>query len=118
MLNKLKKWLGILDLEAKNTVFNQRLDKQASAIQKRIKELDKLTCEDVDIGMRGSSTIILTGVYRGRGYVKFYDVPPEDFHRFVEQFRHMRKFNLIRNVDAPYPVYGAFDLAKPGKDKW
>ncbi len=86
---------------------------QASRITKRIKELDKLTREDLDVGFRGGSTVVLTGVYRGRGYVQFYDVPPEHFSALVEEFQSRRKEHLIRNIDAPHEMLragGAFTL--------
>lgn len=110
MRKMLRKWLGIDTLEKRADTHSYILDGLAGQIDKKIKELDKLTREDWDIGVRGPSTIILTGVYRGRGYVKFYDVPGEQFEDLVQMFRSREKSHLIRNVDAPHLMSGAFKL--------
>lgn len=107
---RVKKWLGILDIENKQVKMAESLACQGIMLDNKIKELDKLTREDWDLGLRGPSTIILTGVYRGKGYVKFYDVPTDEFIYLVEMFHSQRKKHLIRNIDMPYTMQGTFTL--------
>lgn len=106
----IRKWLRIDRDTADIRALEQRQRALASRIDDRIKELDELTRIDVDVGMRDQSMVVLTGVYRGKGYVKFYDMPADEFRHFVEMFRNMERSHLIRNVDAPYPVAGGFEL--------
>lgn len=117
----MKRWikdrLGITALEKRAEVaeaqakqFDDYVDHLAKQIDKKVKELDHLTREDWDIGARGPSTIILTGVYRGRGFVKFYDVPAEEFRHLVEMFRSREKAHLLRTIDRPYMMDGAFSM--------
>jgi len=106
----IKKWLGVTALDARIKKQEAVLAILSPAIDEKIRDLDKLTREDWDIGMRGPSTIILTGVYRGKGYVKFYEVPGDQFHSLVQEYQERHKHHLIRNVDVPYPMSGAFQL--------
>jgi len=112
MKSIIKKWIGITALEARADASEKKAKIISEYLDKKIAELDKLTREDWDIGARGPSTIILTGVYRGRGYVKFYEVPGAEFDALVEEFQSRRRAHLIRNVDAPHFAYqrGAFNL--------
>ncbi|AUQ74731.1 hypothetical protein [Phaeobacter piscinae] len=114
MRARAKKWLqdrlGITALVKENDRLNGLVKSQSRVIDKRLSELDELTKIDADVGFRGNCTVILTGVYRGRAYVQFYDLAPDHFRRYVEQLRWERKENLIRHVDAPAQFRGAFDL--------
>ena len=114
MFYKFKKWIkeitGIAELE--RNVFelewsNRRLK---DFVSERMAELKKFSRVDADVGVRGSSTIILTGVYRNRGYVAFYDMPDKEFGHFVEEMKLRSKSHLIRNIDAPMDFHAAFDL--------
>jgi len=98
----LKKWLGVSALEGTANLHQHRLDVQRDKIDDRIAELDKLTACDVDVGYRGPCTMILTGVYRGKGYVKFVEMDHDEFRRWVEITRLEERDGLMRNVDAPY----------------
>ena len=66
MIGKLKEiarnWLGVVDLERENAALRQLIGRQSKRVTERIAELDKLTKVDVDIGMRGPCTVILSGV--------------------------------------------------------
>ena len=113
MINWIKKKLGIKALEDKqreNSYFAALHVHEIQALKKRVSELEQILKEtartDADVGLRGrqrgNNTVILTGTYRGRGYVHFYDFGPRGFDRMVEQMRDMRKHSLIRTVDTPY----------------
>ena len=67
-------------------------------------KLDKLLAIDVAVSNRGACTVILTGAYRGRGYVQVYDMPREEFEYFVRLTQDMRKQKVIRSVDAPFEL--------------
>ncbi len=114
MLNKLrlrlKDWLGVYALEQENEALKRRLTEQSKRLDKRIAELDRLTKVDVDVGMRGPCTIILSGVYQGKGYCTFYEVSIDQFKEMVDRYKRERKEHLIRNIDAPYGFIGSFDL--------
>jgi hypothetical protein len=107
---KIKAWLDIRATELEIEHLRAVILAQTSRITSRMQELDKLTREDVDVGVRGACSVVLTGVYRGRGYVRFYEIPAEDFSHFVEMFRSREKQHLLRNIDVPYMMSGAFDL--------
>ena len=59
----IKKWLRIDKIEAEN----KRLKHVVNAFDDKLNELDKLATLDADEGVRGPCTIILSGVFRGRG---------------------------------------------------
>jgi CRP-like cAMP-binding protein len=107
---KIKSWLGITALEMEIDHLRGVINTEQKRIARRIEELDNLTREDIDIGFRGKNTIILTGVYRGRGYVEFYDMSDYDFAEVVKMYQDRRKRNLLRVVDGPPFVSGAFDI--------
>ncbi|WOF74153.1 hypothetical protein QMT40_001800 [Parvibaculaceae bacterium PLY_AMNH_Bact1] len=109
----LRGWLGVHVLELEAAQSRQMYEHLSTVLDKKIKELDRLTREDWDVSARGRSTIILTGVYRKRGFVKFYDIPQDEFEGLVHIYRDRRKEHTIRNIDAPYVVSGAFDLGEP-----
>lgn len=114
---RLRDWLGITSLEKDHDrlfdFMNQlgvRLDRESNRLDARIAELDKLTAVDADMGVRGPCTIILTGVYRGKGYVAFYELDFEEFRHMVEDFKLRKKHGLIRNVDRIVHDGGSFDF--------
>jgi hypothetical protein len=106
MLNKIKKFLG---LDTILTTLTQVQENQRF-LSHKIDEFDKLKSLDIDVGFRGQCTVVLTGVFQGRGYVKFYDVSREEFEYLVKDYRERKKHSLVRNIDAPPSFYGAFDL--------
>ena len=109
--NLLKKWLGVSVLEAENLYLRRVIASQADRITDRIAELDKLTAMDVDVGFRGPCTIILSGVFHGRGYVSFYDVDHKEFQDLVNEFKYRRKLGHLRNVDnVPRYAGGSFEV--------
>ncbi|QJA43021.1 hypothetical protein [Phaeobacter phage MD18] len=99
--NKLRKWLGIDNSELELALIRRELAVLESRIDQRMKELDRLTKMDADISFRGDCMVVLSGVYRGKGYVQFYEVPAEEFRHIVERYRGMRRSNIIRHMDAP-----------------
>lgn len=129
--NVLRDWLGIDDLSKKLAVQEDaistlvddvvRLENTASQINGRlsdcVEKVDAMSSVfteyfrvDADVGYRGSNTIVLTGIYRGKGYVQFYDVDNGHFKFLVERLRTMKKCNLIRTLDAPQGFVGSFDI--------
>ena len=117
MKNWIKKVLGIAELEAENKRLNSTVDLQRTALSahrrfvlQKMAELREYTRVDADIGFRGNNTIILTGVYRGEGFVRFYDLGDGEFKTLVEQLRDMKDHSLIRHIDAPPQFSGMFEI--------
>lgn len=110
----MKKWLrdmlGITKLEKENAALRKEVQSHREYVVRKVEELKDYTRVDVDAGFRGDNTIILTGVYRNKGYVRFYDLPDEDFRAMVDQLKHMRSHALIRNIDSLFDFRGTFDL--------
>ncbi len=107
----LKKWLGVTYLEKELQCTEKELRHTKEFVALRIAELKDYTRVDCDIGIRGSNTIILTGVYRNRGYVRFWDVGDGEFIELINRMNHMRDHCLIRNVDEPSTNFrGVFDI--------
>lgn len=111
MIQKFKlwliKWLGIDQAFANQ---NMEIRRYKQKLDDTLIDLDRLTAFDADVGVRGRCSVILTGVYRGRGFVQFYDVHPHEFHRLVEMYRDMERTHLIRNVDNLPGFRGTFDI--------
>ena len=97
-MNFLKKWL-------KKKLGITALEKFKAAQEA---ELEHYARYDADIGVRGNNTIVLTGTYRGHGYVRFYDLSDENFHHMVERMRGMR--TMLRNIDCPPQLQGKFRI--------
>ena len=110
MVKWLKDKLGITALEKENAKLRHQQVAQSAYVSRKIAELMEYTRVDADVGLRGNNTIILTGVYRNKGYVQFYDIGEGEFNMLVEQLREMKKHALIRNIDAPPSFHGVFDL--------
>jgi len=70
-------------------------------------ELESHFISDVDISVRGPCTMILTGEYKGRGFIKFYDMDLDEFRARVEEMRGRKS---LRNIDAPHDVLQSFNL--------
>lgn len=88
------------------------LNKSILETQRLQKELAKYECVDIAAGYRGNCTIILTGIYRNKGYVQFYDLDLDEFKHFVEMFKHgaIHREATLRKIDAPYGFAESFDL--------
>ena len=110
----MKKWIknkiGITKLAEENKSLKKELSILEAYVCRKMHELKQYTRVDADVGIRGNNTIILTGVYRRRAYVKFYDMGDANFIDLVEQLKEMRKHSLIRHIDAPPNFKGVFDL--------
>lgn len=106
----IKSGLGIARLEEENKRLQNLVLNHQHFVEAKIRELKEYTRVDADIGYRGSSTVILTGVYRNKAYVHFYDFSNEEFSSVVEYFKSMKKHALIRNIDAPPKFHGTFNL--------
>lgn len=97
LLNLIKQKLGITQIE-----------QDIIHIKQFVNEFKKHTRVDADVGFRSNNTIILTGVYRNKAYVHFYDLGDGEFLSLVEQLKNMKKYAYIRNIDAPIPFKGMF----------
>lgn len=62
-----------------------------------------------DIGVRGPSTIILTGIYKNREYVEIFDMPQKDFNHFVQHLKELKKYHQVKSIDAPYGMRAVID---------
>ena len=95
--NDLTKIENIQDLEIENTKF------ECSYLIKKLKsDIDKQFNIDLDIDIKPNinANVIITGIYRGKEYIKLYDLKPEDFNDLAEQLKNREKFGEIRNIDA------------------
>ncbi len=117
MKNWLKKKLGIVILEEENKRLKDSVNEYRAAVARnerfvseKIAELKEYTRVDADIGFRGNNTIILTGVYRKKAFVRFYDIGDGEFVSLVEQLRSMKNHALIRHVDTPPQFFGTFEI--------
>lgn len=111
MKNWIKRILGITQLENENKELREQLQSHRAYVGNKFDKLQSYITVDADIGWhRGRNTIVLTGVYRGKGFVKFYDVGEREFIHMVEYLQDMKKHALIRNLDAPPLFHGVFDL--------
>ena len=110
MINWIKCKLGVLDLEKENAELRLKMQRQQEMFAAQLGELKKMCRVDADVGFRGNNTIVLTGVLGGKAFVRFYDVGDGDFKAMVEQIGHMKRYSLVRNVDAPPEFHGAFKL--------
>ena len=108
--NKIKQKLGITQLENENKILRSKLQEHSAYVTKKIGELKEYTRVDADIGFRGNNTIVLTGVYRNQGYVRFYDLGEGHFKDLVEQLKCMKDHALIRNLDMPPQFRGVFEI--------
>lgn len=101
----LKRWikelLGINKLEGELLVQKRKIQVLKDMQDSLYDELKKYERVDADIGIRSNNTVILTGQFRGRGYIQFYDFEPKEFEHMVRQLRDMKKHALIRTIDEP-----------------
>lgn len=118
MIRWIKRILGLDKLEIEIAETRRMMEVKARdtdhRLSARLEELDRLTAMDADFGVRGPCTVIYTGVYRGRGYVKFVDVSASEFEYMIERDKAERRKSLVRHVDAP-PMFlekrgGSFKL--------
>lgn len=123
--NRLIKWLGVDELEEQFTDVNRDVALAATELkyaQRRLRNVEeeikaamevfnKYLRADADVdAYRGDNTIVLTGIYQGKGYVQFYDMSNADFEEMVKQLRSMCKCNMLRTVDAPPHFTGTFNI--------
>lgn len=110
MFRWLKSWLGITVLQNELEDTRNALNNFRGYASSKFDNYDRTERADIDVGFRGPCTVILTGVFQGRGYVQFYDVPISDFEYVVKEYKDRRKHNLVRNIDAPPQFFGTFDI--------
>lgn len=104
LLHKLGISQLIADFRNQLFVLNDRQTQhelRISRLKDEINYLNRHLKIDVDVGSRGECTVILTGVYRDRAYVEFYDMSSKEFANFVTQLRHMKKLKHISTLDLP-----------------
>lgn len=110
MRDWIKRKLGITALEEENDRLKADLVRHRQFVKAKVSELKEYTRADADVGFRGNNTIILTGVYRRKAFVRFYDMGNGEFEELVKQMKQMRDHALIRHVDAPPTFHGAFEI--------
>ncbi|MFW8602145.1 hypothetical protein ACOHYD_11790 [Desulfobacterota bacterium M19] len=110
MLKWIKEKLGISALEAENKILRAQLQYHREFVSQKINELKDYTRVDADLGYRGNNTIILTGVYRRRAFVQFYDVGEGEFQRAVDMLRNMKEHALVRHIDKVPSFHGTFEI--------
>jgi hypothetical protein len=119
----LQKWLGldaltknlhnvITSVENTNDQLHYELSAHKAYVHDKVHKFLDETRIDCELGMRGKNTIVLTGVYKNRGYVEFYDLENSEFHGFVEMLKFRRKEHLIRHIDGPlgFDARGYFNI--------
>ena len=120
---QLLRLLGLTDVIANIAKQQAEVEKTRDEAYKHIHEADRLnqqtrmivddirrvTAIDVDVAMmpQQPNTIILTGRFKGRAYVDFYDVTPETFDDLVNHLKDLKQWGQVRNLDAP-PAFSAF----------
>ncbi|MBL4781819.1 MAG: hypothetical protein JKX92_06210 [Porticoccaceae bacterium] len=110
MIEWVKKKLGITELKEENKRLSDQVKNHKEFVRKKVSDLQEYTRVDADVGIRGNNTIVLTGVYRNQGYVRFYDIGDGEFEHLVRQMKHMKDHCLIRHIDQPPGYRGLFDL--------
>ena len=112
MLNKISNWLqfklGIRALQGKIELLQSKVksfEVELTLQNSRLSHLESFNIVDGDVSVleatRGNNTIIMTGIYRGKPYVKFYDIEAAEFKSIVEHYQKLRKTNVIRHLDSP-----------------
>lgn len=79
-------------------------------ITAEIDQMHKLTSTDIEMSYRGKCSIILTGQYRGRGFIKFYDMDLDEFKYTVERYKDNNRRSTFRVEDLPHWGQGSFIL--------
>lgn len=108
----IKSKLGILELERQNKELREQLKSHERFVERKVAEIKEFTTidADIDIGPRAQNTIIMSGVYKGKAWVKFYDMGGGHFENFKAQLEYLNKYGYIRNIDAPPQIRGWWDI--------
>ena len=109
MIKWIKDLLGITTLEAQNKALLQKLNQQKISVDQhytelcsRVRYLEDFNVADIDIGgPRDNSTVILTGVVKGKPYVQFHDLSGESFLEVKQYVENIKKHYNIRHIDSP-----------------
>jgi hypothetical protein len=97
----------IKQLERQNVHLKHMLESHYTCMNNHFNELERLTTIDIDVSRTGSS-IILTGVYKGKGYVRFFDLSDREFSEFVDITKDMTRNRVLRVRDQPPEFTGWF----------
>ena len=63
-------------------------------------DIDKCFNIDIDIHQKEPSTVVVSGLYKGRDYVKIYKLHLKDFISFVDDLKQREKFGNISTIDS------------------
>jgi hypothetical protein len=99
--NWLLKLLGVDKLQAELRSLKVQLSEHKTYVEQKVHHFTEHTRVDADIGFRGNNTVVLTGIFKGKGFVEFYDIDTREFENLVERMKYLRKEHLIRNIDQP-----------------
>lgn len=93
----------IAQLNARIELLKGRLAANEQVIRER-------TDIAVDVGYshRDMNTIITVGRFRGCDYVQTYQVSAGDFTELIDRLRSMERHGVVRRIDAPPHIVGAF----------
>jgi len=93
-----------------------RYDNDFSKEHARIMELEKLIRERtniaVDVGVAGTSHVIVVGRYRNVDYVQTYALNTPDLATLIEQLQQMERYGVVRRVDAPPQFRAVFERVR------
>ena len=109
LIHWIKEKLGITALEQRHEKLIRQVKNQQDFIAIQTAELKKFTKVDADIEYQSNNTIILTGRYQNRGYVRFFDMGDGEFEKLTKQLCHMEKYAQVRHLDAPMNFHEKFD---------
>jgi len=110
VLRWFKNLFGITKLEESNRLLLEEVHEYSLEFKRVLKQLQDFVKIDADLGFRSNNTIIVTGRFRNREFVNFYDVGDGDFVSLVNQLQHLKKFGNIRNVDAPESFKASWEI--------
>lgn len=100
----------LTELELSNRQLLDSFESLHSFVKEQVRYINHLHKIDADVGIRGNNTIILTGVFRGKAYVKFYDIGDGRFKAMVEELQWLSKHGELRTIDKPIGFEGSFNL--------
>ena len=105
----IKRLLGIGTLETQLKALNNKLNEtnhtivsDTTKLSRRIRRLEDMNIVDADIGHRTNSTVIVTGIVRGKPYVQFYDLEVESFEEVIKYLKVLKEHHKLRHIDSPH----------------
>lgn len=63
---------------------------------------------DVGFSRKDMNTVIVVGRFRGCDYVQTYQLAPDNIGDIINRLKEMERHGVVRRVDAPPHIVGAF----------